>query len=312
MKKGYNTLLVWAVLLVLLLPAGCGFKENTEGCPQGIELTFYSKTPCQPQRSYPTEISDLRTYVFDESGVLSSLGHAPEARISEDYVQSIEARNGLYTVVAWSGVDGETFDMAAPVVGVTTKEDVLFSLRNAGGRAASYNNHRVFYGESEAVYLPDPALYGSVFKEVAVNMEEITNRITVEVEGLPDPDDYEVAIESGVGAVSLGGEQISGPEMEYLPVVHPASDELVASFTMMNLTTGFDTMLVVRHKETGQELYRGDLLGTLLLKNPSVNLACDHDFTIRFTTADSCGCGTYTVMEIWVNRWLVHSYETDL
>jgi hypothetical protein len=80
----------------------------------------------------------------------------------------------------------------------------------------------------------------------------------------------------------------------------------------MSLTTGFDNTLVVRHRGSGAELYRGDLLGTLLLKNPGVNLACDHDFTIRFTTADRCDCGTYTVMEIWVNRWLVHSYETDL
>jgi hypothetical protein len=70
--------------------------------------------------------------------------------------------------------------------------------------------------------------------------------------------------------------------------------------------------LVVFHKASGKELYRGDLLGTLLLKNPNVNLACDHDFVVRFTTEDKCDCGTYTIMEIWVNNWLVHSYEAAL
>jgi hypothetical protein len=251
-------------------------------------------------------------YLFDERGVLTAVNSAPEVRLAADYTYTLDARNGLYTVVAWAGVDAETFDMEEPVVGVTTKEDVLFSLRNIDGRAVSYDGSRVYYGESEAVSLPDPAIYGSVFKEASINMQEQTNRITVEVEGLPSPDDYEVMITSGSRAVCFDGGQKSGTQIEYLPVVHPTSDVLAASFTVIGLTTEFDTDLVVRHKASGAELYRGDLLGTLLLKNPNVNLACDHDFVIRFTTEDKCDCGTYTVMEIWVNKWLVHSYETTL
>jgi hypothetical protein len=251
-------------------------------------------------------------YVFDERGVLASFGTAPEVRLSADYAQTVDARNGLYTVVAWAGVDAEIFDMNAPVVGLTTKDDVLFAMRHSGGRATSLGDHRVYYGESEAIWLPDSAIYGSVFKEASINLGEVTRRITVEVEGLPNADDFEVVIESKVGAMCLSGSQIIGTQMKYLPVVHPTSQELISSFTVMGLTTGFDTSLVIRHKANGTELYRGDLLGTLLLKNPTVNLACDHDFTIRFTTADKCDCGTYTIMEIWVNNWLVHSYDTEL
>ncbi|MFC4677192.1 FimB/Mfa2 family fimbrial subunit, partial [Dysgonomonas termitidis] len=87
---------------------------------------------------------------------------------------------------------------------------------------------------------------------------------------------------------------------------------LEARLTILKLATGCNTSLVIRNRADNSELYRGDLLGTLLLKNPEVNLACDHDFTIRFTAKDQCRCGTYMITEIWVNNWLVHSYTTDL
>jgi hypothetical protein len=312
MKTGYINHLLRKVATLALLFTGCGIIEDMNDCPQGLDIAFYSQTPCDVQRSYPADISDLRIYVFDERGVLAATDAAPLVRLASDYTHTVEARNGLYTVVAWAGVDAETFDMSEPVIGISTKDDILFNLRHTGGHTTSFNGHKVFYGESEAVYLPDPAIYGSVFKEVGVNMDEVTNRIEVEVEGLPNPDDYEVVITSKTGAMCLGGGQITAPKMEYLPVVHPASNVLTASFTIMGLKTGFDTDLVVCHKASGAELYRGDLLGTLLLKNPNVNLACDHDFTIRFTTADKCDCGTYSITEIWVNNWLVHSYDTEL
>ncbi|MDR0907574.1 MAG: FimB/Mfa2 family fimbrial subunit [Rikenellaceae bacterium] len=302
----------YILLTTALLLSACGIMEDTTDCPQGIEISFYSQTACALQRSYPAEISELRMYLFDERGVLAAIDSAPEVSLAADYTYTAEASNGLYTVVAWAGVDAETFDMSTPQVGVTTKDDVLFSLRNTGGRALSFNNHRVYYGESEAVNLPDPAIYGSVFKQVSVNLREQTNRITVEVEGLPRADDYEVAIETKMGAMCFGGGERASPQMEYLPVARLTSGVLTASLTVMELTTGFDTELVVRHRQRGTELYRGDLLGTLLLKNPNVNLACDNDFVIRFTTNNQNQNETYTITEIWVNNWLVHSYETEL
>jgi hypothetical protein len=297
--------------LVLLL-TGCGIMDSLDDCPQGIDLAFYSQTPCDTQREYPTDISDLRIYLFDERGVLASTHSLSEVRIAPDYTYTLDARNGLYTVVAWSGVDAELFDVEEPVVGVSTKADLLFALRHTAQQTSDLEGKRVYYGESNAVMLPDPAVYGSVFKEADLNIREQTNRIEVEVEGLPNPADYEVVIESKAGAMSVSGEPAKSELFEYQSTVHSTEKLLAASFTVMSLVTGFDNTIVVRQKSDGTELYRGDLLGTLLLKNPNVNLLCDHDFTIRFTTEDQCDCGTYTIMEIWVNNWLVHSYDTEL
>jgi len=81
---------------------------------------------------------------------------------------------------------------------------------------------------------------------------------------------------------------------------------------MLKLETGQENTLVIKSKEGETELFRGSLLGTLLLKNPEVNLACDHDFVIDFTAEDQCDCGEYIILEIRVNNWLVHSYQTNV
>ena len=58
---------------------------------------------------------------------------------------------------------------------------------------------------------------------------------------------------------------------------------------------------------------QGDLLGTVLLKNDNVNLACDNDFNVKFVIKDKClNCGTYICWAIYVNDWQIHSYETEL
>jgi hypothetical protein len=164
------------------------------------------------------------------------------------------------------------------------------------------------------VFLPDPAEYGSLFEQVKVNIQEITNRLTVQIEGLPQNNDFEVVIESENSGMNLDGSVARSNLVKYVSTtpVFDAAGILQANLTTLQLLSGYNTVLVIKNKTLGTELYRGDLLGTLLLKNPGVNLACDHDFTIRFTAADKCDCGSYMIVEIWVNNWLVHSYDTDM
>jgi hypothetical protein len=230
-----------------------------------------------------------------------------------DWRHTLDASNGLYTVVATSGINTERFEttLSAADKTVVTKDDLMMRLRHTGGTAASLDGTRIFYGESQAVSLPDPAEYGSVFRTTAVNLQEQTNRITVTVEGLARAEGYEVAVETVGGAMSYDGKVRESEPIEYPATATVERGVLRSSFTTLALTTGFRTMLVIRNRVTRAEVYRGDLLGTLLLKNPEVNLACDHDFNIAFTAADRCDCGVYTMLEIRVNNWLVHSYDHD-
>lgn len=296
-----------------LFCTGSCIYDDLGDCRQGIHVHFFTKTPCSADTLLP-QPAGLGLYVFDREGMLVSYRKASGPEMEQGSVKALEAENGLFTVVVWGGLDDTGMSPDAPVPGVTTKGDLLLRLQQPAGTTVSLTGKRVYFGESPAVYLPDPAEYGSLFETVPVNLQEITNRVKVEVEGLPRLDDtYEIAIESANGAMNIDGTIAPGGETTYgASPVFDGDGVLEADFTILKLTPGYHTSLVIKDKQADRELYRGDLLGTLLLKNPEINPECDHDFVIRFTVADQCECGTYMIMEIWVNNWLVHSYGTDL
>jgi hypothetical protein len=297
---------------VLIGVSSCIYN-NLDDCPQGIDVRFFSKTSCDNDTVYP-QISGLKLFVFDQNGYLVSFRDADRNEMQSSYVKTLKARNGLFSVMAWGGLDAGLFDLSELKTGVTSKSDLLFRLqRTAASQTAFPGGKQIYYGESRVVFLPDPAEYGSVFKSTSINLQEITNRLTIQVEGLPQNGDYEVVIESANGAMSIDGSVASDQLIEYTSVSgFDDNGILETKHTILKLVTGYSTTLVIRDKVQGLELYRGDLLGTLLLKNPEVNLACDRDFIIRFTAAEQSQSGTYMIVEIWVNNWLVHSFNTDL
>lgn len=311
MKKKKTYFLIAFVLLAI---AGC-IHEEFDDCLQEVNVHFFSKSACDVDSVYPL-MSGLRFYVFDENDNLVAIHEADNGEITSHYSKNLEVRNGLFTVITWGGLNTSAVEVREHKEFVTTKKDALFRiLEDTLGGIPSPEGSRIYFGESKQIYIPDPAESGSIFEQVDVNMQEITNRITVQIEGLPQTDDFEIFIETENVGMNLDGSVAQSNNLVKYLSTTPAFDEanvLQAHLTTLEMLSGYKTTLVIRNKTLGTELYRGDLLGTLLLKNPEVNLACDHNFTIRFTTADECDCGTYMIMEIWVNNWLVHSYDADL
>ncbi|GHV56616.1 hypothetical protein FACS1894182_03520 [Bacteroidia bacterium] len=310
MKRSCKSVLLVGMLFLAL--AGCRIYDNMEDCSQGIDVRFYSKTSCSSDTIYPDAVRDLRLYVFDKNDRLVSYQANSAVEMQPIFHQTVEAKNGLFTVVAWAGLASGPYDLPIPEIQVTTKGDLLFRLQREVQKATSIDGRRMYYGESPAVFLPDPAEYGSVFESTSVNLKEITNRFSIQVEGLPQAEDYEVVIESANGSMNIDGSIASDEIIQYPSQPSVKGGILEATFTLLKLETGRNSTLIIRDKRNGNELFRGDLLGTLLLKNPEINLACDHDFAVRFTAQDQCTCGTYMIVKIWVNEWLVHSYATDL
>ena len=306
-----HKIVLLAGVITLSILTGC-IKDDYDDCTQGINVRFYSKTSCQIDTVYPEQISNITLCVFDKNDRLVSLRRSNDVKIQKDYSQKVEVNEGLYTVVAWAGLDDSHFDINQIQTGATQKSDLLFRLKRVLQQASTIDGKRIYYGEGPAVYVPQASGSETLFENTSVNMLEITNRITITVEGLTRAEDYLVEIESDNGAMNIDGSIASDEVLEY-EGEHLVRDGIMdARFTVLKLETGHVNTIVVKSKINGEELYRGSLLGTLLLKNPDVNLDCDHDFTIRFTAKDQCDCGTYMITEIWVNNWLVHSYDTEM
>ncbi|MCD7962932.1 MAG: FimB/Mfa2 family fimbrial subunit [Rikenellaceae bacterium] len=285
-------------------------NDSMEECSQGLSISFYSRTKCQAEATYP-EVNDLMVFIFDKNDILVRYSQLNDINTGSGFTHTEDLESGLYTVTAWSGLNDYHFFINEVEEGATSKEDLLFSLERNGNQAVSLENINVYFGESNTVYVQEKTS-GSVYDNIAVNILEVTNRITITVEGLPAEDEYEILIESGNGSMNIDGEIAEDETIIYNPEEILDSEILKSRFTLLKLETGPEYTIIIRNITEDSELYRGSLLGALILKNPYVNLNCDHDFTINFTAHDQCDCGTYTIAEIWVNNWLVHSYETEM
>lgn len=311
MKLFFRYIVPISIVFILFSLAGC-IKEDGDDCYQELEVSLYSKSPCETDTIYPAGIKDVTLCVFDKNDILSAYVRKEGIILRKGYSEVLKLTSqGLYTVVAWSGMNASHLELNGLELGKTKKDDLIFRLKRLQGVVAFMNAKQIYFGESRAIYAGDETS-GSLVK-VPVNLQEVTNRLTISVEGLDEnAGEYEVYIEADNGAMRLDGTIAKDEVVKYNPIASSDGGQLTAEFSLLKLETGHNITIVIRNATTGKELYRGSLLGTLLLKNPEVDLNCDHDFTIRFTTQDQCDCGIYVIHEIWVNNWLVHSYDTEL
>ncbi|MCD8194266.1 MAG: FimB/Mfa2 family fimbrial subunit [Tannerellaceae bacterium] len=310
MKVHWGSMLL-GMLISSFLP-GC-VKEDPDECGnEGIRVHLYTKTPCLPDTTYPTLIKNIVYTVFDHNNILVTHKTVTNVELNRDYTEVFEVGSGLYTVIAWAGLNDENIISQPLQDGITHKDDLMFRVEREDRLCKPLDDDYIFYGESPAVYVPANTGQETVFETTAINMQEVTNRVTISIGGLTRNDIYEIMIESDNGSMNIDGTISEDEIIEYEARYVTGLNTVRASFTMLKLETGYHNMLVITDKTQGTELYRGNLLGTLLLKNPDVNLACDHDFNINFDFEDQCNCGTYILTEIRVNDWIVHSYEKDM
>lgn len=312
MKLCLQSVLSISIIFCLFLLSGCIKEDDECNYSQKLTVSLYSKSLCETDTVYPAGVKDITLCVFDNNDVLVTYVHKEGVTLKKGYTEEISVSGkGIHTVVAWSGIHTQYFDINQLQPGKTTKKDWLFHLKRSQHIAVSMEGVQVYSGESRAFYL-DGGVSG-ISEHPSVNLQEITNRLTISVEGLDrNEEEYEVYIESDNGSMNVGGSLAEDETVRYDPVTSPNGGRINEKFYLLKLETGHNNTIVIRNKISGKELYKGSLLGTLLLKNPEVDLNCDHDFTIKFTTQDQCECGTYTIKEIWVNNWLVHSYDTEM
>jgi hypothetical protein len=240
--------------------------------------------------------------------------------------------DGDFTFVAWAGIN-EKFTTGSFVNGTTTKNDVMLTLKSVSGIAENLTGTRLWQGESPVISLPDPDKEGSVYRYTAINAKEITNRVTVKVEldentlmedGIL-PQDFTVGVTSADGTVNINGSMPLGSTALNYPALNAhyynsgeiSDTQKINSvswdFATMDLKTGYNNVLTLNYVKGNKTVFSGDLIGSILLlyeKQTNINMACQHDFVIKFILTDCCA--SHISCDIFVNNWLVHSYETQL
>lgn len=311
---------LFTLLAVCLSLGSCNtIYDDLKDCPQGVDVRFFSKSTCQPDTTYLSKVDKLHLFAFDENDKLCRVTVKENVRLSRDYNLHMPLETGVYSIISWCGIN-DSFDIASLKKGETTKDELFFMLKNSSGEAASLDNHQVYQGECFDVNIKDSKSVGSAFEKAAVNLREQTNRINVElildetIHETASLDDFSVSIISDNGAICLDGTIPEASQtVEYPCKLNYKDYSVKSSFTILDLVEGYDNLLVVKNHRTGKELFRGDLLENLILKNEALNLDCQNDFDIKFVIRDDCvDCETYISWTISVNNWIIYSYDTEL
>lgn len=308
--------------------------DNFDSCPRGILVEVYAQTECETTPCYPSEVTDLTLMAFDEAGTLVAARRDTNVRLKEGEQWRLEVPSeGAYKVVAWSGVSAELFDTPAIKIGETKLSDLYARLR----REVVIGGRRVWQGATERDAVVGPLKDGQTeqYVSAAVNLRELTNRITVRITGLANPADVELEVRSSnaeylqSGSILREGMSYTYPlsiertENTYDPTqtppagIHAYNGKLTALFTTLRLETGRKSLLTLTSKATGGILYRGDLVALLLsaeeLSTGAVNLRCQNDFevNIKVRRCPTCSDG-YQVVQIFIDDWCVHSIDVDL
>lgn len=325
MKRVFSHILPLSAL-VLLLFTGCDkyIYENLEECPQGVYISFYHQTPCMDEPTSVGEVDGLHVFAFDLNDKLVKMERI-EGLVDLVKAYKVElppVEKGQYSFIAWAGSVDKFFVLNDFVVGKTTKEDVMMTLRSQDSNAIALGAHQVWQGESKVVSLPDRKKYGSVFDEVAINMLEVTNRINLTLklhesvcEKL-DIDDFEITISSANGTSLINQRMPLGTAILNYPGTEVAREEFSVkrTYTLMELKSGYKNVLKVYNKKEDKTYFIQDLLGKVLQENPNVNLECAHDFDIVMEIEDKCkDCpDNNLVVHIIIDNYKIHSFAVDL
>lgn len=303
----YNIYLVG--LTALMLFSGC-IKEDYAECKQSLLVSFYSKAPCWSESIDAMDLTDMQLFVFDESDLLVTSLSRKSLSFDKDYVETVDLPGGgYYSVIAWAGLNAGYYDISKLSQGITKKSDLLLKLRRVQEQAHSLYDTQLYFGESPEVYVEESSSE-STYGEAAVNLLEVTNRIHISIEGLSgSKEEYEVYVESDNGAMNMNGTLAADDVLRHESVDLTEGRVLKKEFSLLKLDPSRTNTLVVRDITGGKEIFRGNLLTALIQRAPDVNLNCDHDFNIDVIVGDG---GTYASVEIWVNGWLVHSYDTEM
>lgn len=314
MKSIHRILQVFSLLIFISLTS-CDalIYDNLEDCETGVSLRFYHTHACSSLKTPFTELKDLRILTFDDQDNLIKQIKREEWTQTEENGLTLVLPQGTYKIKVWSGVDKSYTES---VVQKTT--DAYLSLSQKENQVQVTELEPLYIGESETFETPRAKGEGSVFKEIAIPMVEKTNRIkvllTLDESVEEDINNFEVIIRSANGLQNGDGSlPTHQPQLTYQKNYSVEKNESQSYFHVLDLKMGQQNELIIRNKRSNEIIYQGDLLGSILMKNYNINIDCENDFELKFKLSDRCkGCYTFYCSAIWVNDWLIHSYDTEL
>lgn len=286
--------------------------DNLKDCSQELVFQFYRQTPCETQPYYPVDLKDVRLFVFDEQQILTEEYAAADLTLTSDYKLVVPFdHQGDFTFVAWGAGDMADYDESAFTKGVTTKDQLTMTLKHAAGEVAAKPSAFYFGEQNDPVGRHYTHREGSHSDSVAINMQEMYNRINLTVYGLDSTVTYNSYIADTNDSYDFEGNRVEGrPEFIYSSQQDQRSGILRSRFTTLKLEENRGTRLVIENAATHVAVFDVKLVDELIMYRgifgePPYSLQCDHDFNVVVVLTLDKTTGTYMCIQAVVNDWNV-------
>lgn len=322
MKIKYAILHISSIAILFLTLVGCNgnntIYENNEDCAVYVELAPFVQTPCENAPTYPPGVDRISVFAVDERGKVianedfDNISLSKELRLKMPEISG----KGVFTFYTWAGTVTSDYEITNPASNLN--EGSLSLIRTSDAQVHNKIFHSLYYGAAPQRIDVDPA-EGATTYTVPVRLDQYTNDFDITFFGIVDTRDYTVEIVDKNADYLLDGvlnpvarpitysAQLGDPDPALADPV-TGNKPRKATLRTLKLYRANAPKIILRDAVNGEEKINLDLIEDLLLKMPTFNIECDHSFDIEVRIKD----GAYITVEIYVNGWHVHSYDTDL
>ncbi len=306
----------WAIATLLLLPS-CNklMYDDLSDCPQGVNIGFYSKTPCELQAQYPDAVKQIRLFAFSEDGTLLGSYNADKVALSKDFrIETDYYHVGETRFYAWAGSDLTAYDFSAFKVGETKFKDMQVALKR---QAETFNRQIPTLYEGEAKLIQkDRSKEGTFYDDILINLLQVNNRINLFVDEMLSDHEYTSYIEDENSKYFLDASFAPDTRFRYLPLEEMRVDTYQAHFDIMKIAKGRNARLVIFDKTAGREVFNRNIVEELIFNEgadqgevpPANYLDCTHTYNISI----KLGAITNMGVSVTINQWNVVYRKIDL
>ena len=143
----------WILLLSLLFVATSCIDDDLSDCPSGLSVGFAYNLYNQDMEyadAFENAVNDISLFIFDSKGnfVEQHVATNEDLKYNGYRIDVCCLPNGSYQLIAWGGIDSDSFNASTLKRGKSKRTDVLVKLNTIKDGASDKDLASLFYGRT--------------------------------------------------------------------------------------------------------------------------------------------------------------------
>lgn len=317
-----TSLYIGILFSILVVSCDDVIYDKLEPCETIIQFNYDYNMAYTNQFGRQTEQVSL--FVFDNNGKFVTVISDKKDSFENDYGMSLNLDPGKYTFIAYSGLD-DNYAKVNLVPGTSTPEDLKVLLNRNSGNISNTELKPLLYG-----IIKDKEIKGSLDETITIPMMKLSNKIRIVFQDLSkestsqiDVNNYDFEITGANGKYDGTGNSLTDDLLHYTPYYKENIEGggAAVEINTLRLISDKDYRLIIRNKQTGEELLNTDLINLLLQTKLHENSALSNQeyldrqdtYAIVFAfDGKPVTKETFISVGIWINGWIIREQGSEI